>query len=76
MPTRSPTTTTSKTATRAADLERLLTIREVAELEATSTKTIRRRIDAGELPAMKSGRQLRIRPQDLRAYRLQKLLGQ
>lgn len=68
------TTTTSTTPRKAADLERLLTVREVAELEATSTKTIRRRIHAGELPALKSGRQLRVRPQDLRSYRLRKML--
>ena len=66
------TTTPAKTA----DLERLLTVEKVAELEATSTKTIRRRIAAGELRAMKYGRSFRIRPQDLRAYRLQKILGE
>ena len=57
------------------DLERLLTIEEVAKLEAVSKKTIRRRIAAGELRAMKYGRSFRIRPQDLQATRLQKLLG-
>ena len=65
------TTRTPKTTT---DLERLLTVREVADLEATSTKTIRRRIASGELRALKAGRQLRIRPKDLQAYRHSKML--
>ena len=66
----------SKTPPRPADLERLLTVREVADLEAVSEKTIRRRIAAGELAALRSGpRELRIRPQDLRASRLRRLLG-
>ena len=76
MPIKSPTTKTPKTTTRTADLERLLTVQEVAELEAVSPKTIRRRIQAGELPAMRPGGQLRISPQDLRAYRLRKMLGE
>jgi excisionase family DNA binding protein len=59
-----------------ADLERLLTVREVAALEAVSTKTITRRIASGALPALHTGRLLRIRPQDLRAYRLKQLLGE
>lgn len=66
---------TIKTPTTTADLERLLTIQEVAELEATSTKTIRRRIAAGELRALKAGRQLRIRPKDLQAYRHSNMLA-
>ena len=79
MPTKSPTTNTPKTpktSTRTADLERLLTVEEVAELENVSPKTVRRRIVAGELRAIRYGRSLRIRPQDLRAYRLVKLLGE
>ncbi len=60
----------------AAELERLLTVREVAALEAVSPKTIARRIAAGELPAIRTGRLLRIRPQDLRADRLKRLLGE
>jgi excisionase family DNA binding protein len=76
MPTKSPTTRTTKTPTRTADLERLLTVEEVAALENVSPKTIRRRIAAGDLRAIRYGRSLRIRPQDLRAYRLQKLLGE
>ena len=49
-------------------------MREVADLEATSTKTIRRRIAAGELRALKAGGQLRIRPKDLQDYRHRKML--
>ena len=66
----------TKTPKTTAELERLLTIREVAELEAVSRKTITRRIAAGELPALRNGRSLRIRPQDLRSYRLRQLLGE
>jgi excisionase family DNA binding protein len=57
------------------DLERLLTIRDVAALENTCDRTIRRRIASGELRAIRYGRQLRIRPQDLRTYRLQRLMN-
>lgn len=53
--------------------ERLLTIKEVAELERASERTIRRRIDAGELPAIQDGRLVRIRPQDLEAWRRRRL---
>lgn len=67
-------TQTPKTPAKTADLERLLTVREVADLEATSTKTIRRRIAAGELRALKAGGQLRIRPKDLQDYRHRKML--
>ena len=58
-----------------AEIERLLTIREVAELENVCTKTIRRRVDSGELPALRDGRVIRIRPRDLLAYRLRRMLG-
>ena len=57
------------------DLERLLTVKEVAHLESTCTRTIRRRIASGELPAIRYGRQLRVRPRDLQGYRLRRLLG-
>ena len=62
--------------TVAPDLETLLTIQQVAELENVSPKTIRRRIEAGALPALRNGRLLRIRPQDLRSYRLRQMLGE
>ena len=64
----------TRTTTKTAELERLLTVREVAELEAVSTKTIRRRIAAGELRALKAGGQLRVRPKDLQAYRRSNML--
>lgn len=61
------------------DLERLLTVREVAEYENVSAKTITRRIASGELPALRTGcngRAWRICPRDLRAWRLKRLLGE
>jgi len=57
------------------DVERLLTVKEVAHLENTCERTIRRRIASGELPAIRYGRQLRVRPRDLQGYRLRRLLG-
>ncbi len=57
------------------DLERLLTINEVADLERVSVRTIRRWIACGDLLALRSGRLLRVRPQDLRTFRLRRLLG-
>lgn len=66
----------AKTFKTTADLERLLSVREIAELENVSTKTIRRLIAARELLALKDGRSLRVRPQDLSAYRLRRLLSE
>ena len=60
---------------RKDELERVLTVKEVAHLENTCERTIRRRILAGELAAIRDGRQYRIRPRDLRAYRLRRLFG-
>lgn len=57
------------------DLERLLTVREVAHLENECERTIRRRIASGDLRAIRYGRQLRIRPQDLQASRLLRLMS-
>ena len=61
--------------TKQHDVERLLTVKEVAHLENTCERTIRRRIASGELPAIRYGRQLRIRPCDLQNYRLRRLHG-
>lgn len=58
-----------------AEVERLLTVREAAHLENVCARTIRRRIASGELQAIRDGRQLRIRPRDLEASRLRRLLG-
>jgi excisionase family DNA binding protein len=49
-------------------LESLLTIKDVAAALRASEKTVRRRIDAGELLVVRDGRLLRVRPADLRAY--------
>ena len=43
----------------------LLTINDVAALCQVSSKTVRRWITAGELPAAQLGNQWRIRPADL-----------
>jgi excisionase family DNA binding protein len=48
--------------------ERLLTIDEAAEILNVSPKTIRRRIAARELPAIRDGRSVRVSPDDLRSY--------
>lgn len=47
------------------DLERLLTVDDVAETTGLSTETVRRAIRAGELPAAKIRRRIRIRPVDV-----------
>jgi len=49
-------------------LEPLLTLKEVAVALDASIKTVRRRIDAGELPVVRDGRLIRVRPPDLRTY--------
>ncbi len=58
-----------------SDLKPLLTIKQVAALENTSERTIRRWIKGGELPAIRTGRMFRVCPDDLRTYRLRRLLG-
>ena len=55
--------------------ERLLTIKEVAKIQQTCERTVRRRIASGELPALRDGRLIRVRARDLRAYQLQRLIG-
>ena len=62
-------------AARKLEDDRLLTIKEVAHLENTCERTIRRRSASGEMPAIRYGRQLRIRPCDLQNYRLRRLHG-
>ena len=47
---------------------KLLTIRELSKLHNASEKTIRRRIAAGELPVVRDGRLVRVRPVDYEAY--------
>ena len=46
-------------------IEAMLTIEDVADFCQVSRKTIRRWINAGDLPAAKLGAQWRIRPRDL-----------
>ena len=46
----------------------LLSVRSVAGLLDCSPKTIRRRIDDGDLPAVRDHERLMIRGDDLRAY--------
>jgi excisionase family DNA binding protein len=51
---------------------RLLTVKQVAELDGTSEKTVRRAIDAGLLPILRVGparRAIRIHPNDHAIYR-------
>lgn len=48
--------------------ERLLTAAEVAEDLRVSTMTVYRLIRRGELPAVRVGRNYRVRVQDLQAY--------
>ncbi len=49
-------------------LEPLLTIKDVADICVVSTKTVRCWIKAGELPAIRLGRQWRIVPKDLARF--------
>lgn len=55
--------------------ERLMTIPDAAEFLRVSTKTIRRWISSGDLPAAKLGLQWRIRPQDLQRFVRDRLEG-
>lgn len=48
--------------------EALLTPADVAQLANVSLSTVRREIDRGALPARHVGRQLRVDPEDFRAY--------
>ena len=46
----------------------LLTVSEVAEVCRLSTRTVRRWIERGELPAHRLGRQVRISEKDLKIF--------
>lgn len=48
--------------------ERLLTYSEVAAVLACSVKTVRRRVESGELAVVHDGRLRRVRPSDLDRY--------
>ncbi|WP_417516155.1 helix-turn-helix domain-containing protein [Minwuia sp.] len=47
----------------------LLTVANVAELENVSEKTIRRRVISGDIPVIRSGRNIRIDRADYEAWR-------
>ena len=51
-----------------AALETLLTIEQVADICRVSEKTVRRWIQAEELPAARLGGQWRIRPRDFEIF--------
>mgnify|MGYP002640911865 CR=1 FL=1 len=53
--------------------EPLMTIKQVAADMQASEKTIRRRIAEGDLPVIRDGRMIRIRPRDYRNYLISKL---
>ena len=53
--------------------EPLMTVREVAAEMNASEKTVRRRIAAGELPVIRDGRLVRIRPVDYKSFLQSKL---
>ena len=48
--------------------ERLLSLSDTAEILGCSLKTIRRRIEAGELATIRDGRLVRVHPEDLNRY--------
>lgn len=54
-------------------LEPMLDIMDVAETCRVSEKTVRRWIQAGDLPAARLGNQWRIFPRDLRAFVLERM---
>ena len=56
------------TGTRSRPLTKLRTIDETAELFNTSTRTIRRLIDSGALPAHRLGRCVRISDPDIAVF--------
>jgi excisionase family DNA binding protein len=56
------------TGTRSRSLTKLRTIDETAELFNTSTRTVRRLIDSGALPAHRLGRCVRISDLDIAVF--------
>jgi excisionase family DNA binding protein len=46
----------------------LLTVADVAKVLAVCTKTVRRLIDAGELPCVRIGNSIRVSPSDLNSH--------
>ena len=62
------TTPSARLPQRPASIARLLTIDEVAEILNVSTRTVRRLIDSGALPAHRLGRLVRIADRDLAVF--------
>ena len=56
------------TRTDTIPLKPLLTVQETARILGCSVKSVRRRIEAGDLPAIRDGRLLRVHPDDLDRY--------
>ena len=54
--------------TEPAALPRLLTLQDTADILNSSMKTLRRRIEEGQLPVIRDGRMLRVHPADLERY--------
>lgn len=48
--------------------DQLLTLQQVADRLQVSMSTVRRLVDAGKLKAVRIGRNLRVRPEDLSKY--------
>ena len=48
--------------------DQLLTLQQVADRLQVSMSTVRRLIDAGKLKTVRIGRNLRVRPDDLKTY--------
>jgi len=53
----------------------LLTAREVADVMRVSTMTVYRLIKAGEMPAIRVGKHLRIRERDVARYLDERVVG-
>ena len=50
------------------EIQKLLSIADVADVLGCSTKTVKRRITAGDLSVIRDGRLVRIHPADLQRY--------
>ena len=48
--------------------EPLMTLQDVADYLRCSLKTVKRRVDAGDLPVIRDGRMVRVHPRDLNRY--------
>ena len=57
-----------KKKTDDAALPRLLMLQDAADILNTSMKTLRRRINAGQLPVIRDGRIVRVHPNDVERY--------